>query len=103
MAYDILDKTTTILREHKLCCNCLGRMFGMLATGLTNKERGEAIITMLVMNADEMLKKSEKAKADKIIEEKYPLMMTVSELYDCIIEEVSRFPKYTYGYFLLIL
>ncbi|MEM2109756.1 MAG: tRNA pseudouridine(54/55) synthase Pus10 [Candidatus Odinarchaeota archaeon] len=63
-----MDKTTTILREHKLCCNCLGRMFGMLATGLTNKERGEAIITMLVMNADEMLKKSENAKADKIIE-----------------------------------
>lgn len=66
-------------------------------------EAGNAIANILrnIKHLESFRKDIE--EADRIIEEKYPLMMTVSELYDCITEEVSTFPKYAYGYFLLIL
>ncbi len=68
MSLNILDKTVKILREYKLCSNCLGRMFGMLGTGLTNKERGEALIIALMMLADEEMKNEAADKLNEIIE-----------------------------------
>ncbi|MDP7265386.1 MAG: hypothetical protein QGH39_07475, partial [Candidatus Thermoplasmatota archaeon] len=31
------------LLEHRLCLNCLGRLFGKMGHGLTNRERGRSI------------------------------------------------------------
>ncbi len=67
MNLNILDKAVKILQEYKLCSNCLGRMFGMLGTGLTNKERGEALIITLMMLSDEAAKNSGEYKLNQVI------------------------------------
>ncbi len=43
----ILDQVLRILREISLCDNCLGRQYGNLLTGLTNKQRGFALKLVL--------------------------------------------------------
>ena len=38
-----------LVRNHRLCPRCLGRMFAALSTGLTNEERGRIILEALCM------------------------------------------------------
>lgn len=45
----ILEKAKKVLEEGYICDNCLGRLFGRLATGYTNEERGKAIRLVLEM------------------------------------------------------
>ncbi|MHA1166955.1 MAG: tRNA pseudouridine(54/55) synthase Pus10 [Candidatus Hodarchaeales archaeon] len=45
----INDKLIPAASGNFICVNCLGRQFGKLLTGLTNKERGEAIRIVLGM------------------------------------------------------
>src|SRR3989338_10261105 len=47
----ILEKAEKCLK-YPLCDNCLGRQFGQLLSGHTNKERGELIRKMVAMNLD---------------------------------------------------
>lgn len=48
----IYSKAIELLKSHKyLCDSCLGRQFATYGSGLTNKERGFAIKTLLTMNA----------------------------------------------------
>ncbi len=48
----ICSKAIKLLKSHKyLCDSCLGRQFAAYGSGLTNKERGFAIKTLLTMNA----------------------------------------------------
>lgn len=48
----IYNKAIELLKSHKyLCDSCLGRQFATYGSGLTNKERGFAIKTLLTMNA----------------------------------------------------
>ncbi|MFX1466197.1 MAG: tRNA pseudouridine(54/55) synthase Pus10 [Promethearchaeota archaeon] len=48
----ICNKAIELLKSHKyLCDNCLGRQFATYGSGLTNKERGFAIKTLLTINA----------------------------------------------------
>ncbi|WEU39660.1 MAG: tRNA pseudouridine(54/55) synthase Pus10 [Candidatus Odinarchaeum yellowstonii] len=68
MNLNILEKAVKILREYKLCTNCLGRMFGMLGTGLTNMERGESIVVTLMMLADEAAKNKGGLESNQVIE-----------------------------------
>lgn len=49
----IIDVAIKILDQGPICDNCLGRQFAKMATGLTNKERGTAIKTVLMMFADQ--------------------------------------------------
>ena len=53
---DLIDVAIKILDEGPICDSCLGRQFGKLSTGLTNKERGWAIKTVLSMMEIETLK-----------------------------------------------
>ncbi len=45
----VLDKAAQILLEYPLCDSCLGRQFAALGRGLSNRERGRAIKTLLLM------------------------------------------------------
>ena len=45
----ILDTIQNLLSEYTLCPNCLGRQFGSLLTGTTNRARGEALLLTLGM------------------------------------------------------
>ena len=48
----ICIKAIELLKSHKyLCDSCIGRQFATYGSGLTNKERGFAIKTLLTMNA----------------------------------------------------
>jgi tRNA pseudouridine synthase 10 len=45
----ILDTAREILQKGYVCDNCLGRQFGQLLSGMTNRERGRSIRTALAM------------------------------------------------------
>ncbi|MFW9831532.1 MAG: tRNA pseudouridine(54/55) synthase Pus10 [Candidatus Thorarchaeota archaeon] len=49
-----------ILRQYTLCDWCLGRQFAMQGYGLTNKERGYALKTLLLMSATELYQSDSK-------------------------------------------
>jgi tRNA pseudouridine synthase 10 len=49
---DLIQLTKAIIQNYPLCDHCLGRQFGNLATGLTNKERGNALKTTLLLQLD---------------------------------------------------
>ncbi len=53
---EVLSAARRALSEHVLCDSCLGRLFGMLGYGLTNRERGFALKTLLLMGAYDALK-----------------------------------------------
>ncbi len=48
---DIINKAIDILKKYSLCDSCLGRQFALLGSGLTNRERGRAIKTIILMKA----------------------------------------------------
>ncbi len=57
---DLLDVAAKVLDQGPICDNCLGRQFAKLSTGLSNKERGVAIRTVLAMLRDKEIHKAEK-------------------------------------------
>ncbi len=46
---DLIEVAIKVVREGPICDSCLGRQFAKLSTGLTNKERGMAVKTVLSM------------------------------------------------------
>ncbi len=48
----VAEKIREIAKLPYVCDNCLGRQFGQLLTGLTNKERGEAVRKIISMMVD---------------------------------------------------
>ncbi|MCS7095564.1 MAG: tRNA pseudouridine(54/55) synthase Pus10 [Candidatus Bathyarchaeota archaeon] len=50
----ILEKSLEMLKEYPLCDHCLGRQFAFLGTAMENEERGKAIKTILLMEAQAM-------------------------------------------------
>ncbi|MHA1835611.1 MAG: tRNA pseudouridine(54/55) synthase Pus10 [Candidatus Odinarchaeia archaeon] len=66
MIGEILTKSLKLLKNLQLCDNCLGRLFGMLGSYLTNKERGLSIKMTLFLEADKLLKEGDE-KGIKII------------------------------------
>ncbi len=48
---DILKKALEMLEKHPLCDHCLGRQFAFLGRNMENEERGKAIKTVLLMEA----------------------------------------------------
>jgi tRNA pseudouridine synthase 10 len=48
---EILQTARRIVKLGPICDSCLGRQFAMLATGLTNAERGRALKTVMAMQA----------------------------------------------------
>lgn len=53
---DVLEISKKILHEGPICDNCMGRQFAKLSTGLSNKERGQAIKLSLVLEGDRIYK-----------------------------------------------
>ena len=49
---DVLEISKKILHEGPICDHCLGRQFAKLSTGLSNKERGQALKLALVLQGD---------------------------------------------------
>ncbi len=53
---DVLQISKKILHEGPICDHCLGRQFAKLSTGLSNKERGQALKLALVLEGDRIYK-----------------------------------------------
>ncbi|HEY3362609.1 MAG TPA: tRNA pseudouridine(54/55) synthase Pus10 [Methanosarcina sp.] len=53
---DVLEISKKILHEGPICDNCLGRQFAKLSTGLSNRERGQALKLTLVLEGDRIYK-----------------------------------------------
>ena len=66
---DVLEISKKILHEGPVCDNCLGRQFAKLSTGLSNRERGQALKLALALEGDRINKEIN----DKIIHQFYTL------------------------------
>jgi len=53
---DVLEISKKILHEGPICDHCLGRQFAKLSTGLSNRERGQAMKLALVLEGDRIYK-----------------------------------------------
>ncbi|MHC1754668.1 MAG: tRNA pseudouridine(54/55) synthase Pus10 [Methanosarcina sp.] len=53
---DVLEISKKILHEGPICDHCMGRQFAKLSTGLSNRERGQAIKLALVLEGDRIYK-----------------------------------------------
>jgi tRNA pseudouridine synthase 10 len=53
---DVLEISKKILHEGPICDHCLGRQFAKLSTGLSNRERGQAVKLALVLEGDRIYK-----------------------------------------------
>ncbi|HOW14142.1 tRNA pseudouridine(54/55) synthase Pus10 [Methanosarcina sp.] len=53
---DVLEISKKILHEGPICDHCMGRQFAKLSTGLSNKERGQAMKLALVLEGDRIYK-----------------------------------------------
>ena len=53
---DVLEISKKILHEGPVCDNCLGRQFAKLSTGLSNRERGQALKLALALEGDRIYK-----------------------------------------------
>ena len=59
-ASDIVDKAERLLRDYPLCDHCLGRMFALLGRGMSNRERGRALKTLVVMRLHERIRNGDR-------------------------------------------
>lgn len=64
---EIVTKIKELLLNYSLCDNCLGRQFGNLATGLTNKDRGITLKTMLLLINDKEMKTKIEPKNSEVL------------------------------------
>jgi len=56
---EIVDLAFRILSRYPLCDYCLGRQFASLGYGISNKERGIALKTVIFMDAHRLIKENE--------------------------------------------
>ena len=54
----IFQLLITLLEDHHICSECLGRQFSYLATGTNNGERATSLLLMLTMECHGMLRKA---------------------------------------------
>ncbi|MEM2128858.1 MAG: tRNA pseudouridine(54/55) synthase Pus10 [Candidatus Methanomethylicaceae archaeon] len=55
----LIEKARSMLQKYPLCDSCLGRQFGGLGRGVTNKERGFALKLVITMEAHIGLKRGD--------------------------------------------
>jgi tRNA pseudouridine synthase 10 len=58
---EILEIAELLLRKHALCHHCFGRQFAMLGHGLSNEERGRAILLLLVIEGSKRIREGDKS------------------------------------------
>jgi len=68
----IIDKAMRVLEEMPLCDRCLGRFFALLGYGWTNKERGDAIKRVIVMEIHRRLR-----SGGKISDREYRILRNI--------------------------
>ena len=73
----VVDKAVELLRSVPLCDNCLGRMFALLGRGLTNRERGIAIKTLVVMELHRRIREGDR-EAERLFLELAPRLGSVA-------------------------
>ncbi|MCQ1535333.1 tRNA pseudouridine(54/55) synthase Pus10 [Methanosarcina sp. KYL-1] len=66
---DVLELSKKILQEGPVCDHCLGRQFAKLSTGLSNRERGQALKLALALEGDRIYKSE---KDDSLLKELAP-------------------------------
>ncbi|HDD46118.1 MAG TPA: tRNA pseudouridine(54/55) synthase Pus10 [Candidatus Aenigmarchaeota archaeon] len=47
--FGVIEKAKKVMASYYLCDNCLGRLFALLLTGMSNRERGAAIRKVIAM------------------------------------------------------
>lgn len=52
---DPISQVSNIITENKICDVCLGRLYGQLSHGLTNKERGKALRVTVGLAEDQVI------------------------------------------------
>ena len=67
---DILSKVIEVLEHYPLCDHCLGRLFGMLGTGLSNEVRGSSLKNVLFMKLHADLLQASSNEEKKLILDK---------------------------------
>lgn len=66
---DVLEISKKVLHEGPICDHCMGRQFAKLSTGLSNRERGQAMKLALVLEGDRIYKSE---KDDSLLNELAP-------------------------------
>jgi len=75
-----------LLSEHFICIRCIGRLLAGLGTGLDNRIRGEAILTLLTMNIDYSLK----SETEKVEIQSYK-KIAENTLYKPLLETLKKY------------
>ncbi len=63
---EIIDQAINILKEYKLCDNCLGRQFALLGTKASNEERGHSLKMVLTLIGDKYFT-SDKERGENLL------------------------------------
>lgn len=63
---ELISKALEAVRRYPLCDSCLGRLFALMGYGIENRERGQAIKTILHMAAVSDYRKGKDVTADLI-------------------------------------
>jgi tRNA pseudouridine synthase 10 len=73
MELQILSKAKQLIKEVHCCNSCLGRQFGNLLSGLSNKKRGEALKILLLMEWENIrrISKIEPPKLSSLLSEDF--------------------------------
>jgi len=66
ISLEIIDSALKILSRHPLCDYCLGRQFASLGYGISNRERGIALKTIIFMSAHKLIKENIEEGLEKI-------------------------------------
>ncbi len=64
---DVLTKTLRALEKYPLCDRCLGRLFAKLSYGHSNKERGRALKTVLLMELHKRVLEGDAEAREKLV------------------------------------
>ncbi|MFQ5761604.1 MAG: tRNA pseudouridine(54/55) synthase Pus10 [Candidatus Bathyarchaeia archaeon] len=57
---DILQAARSIIESHRLCDSCLGRQFGNLGSGMSNRQRGASLKQVLLLKAHQLMLEDKK-------------------------------------------
>lgn len=67
MKMSIFDKVLEIYKKYNICAHCLGRMFSLLGTNVTNIERGNALlVSLLLENHGNFLSKNKELEQEAV-------------------------------------
>lgn len=87
---DLISTVVTIKEHHQICDSCLGRLFGKLSHGLTNKERGESLRIVAGLSRNKPMEKDSNCEICR------GLCINLQEWVNRAIAEVSEYEFNTF-------